>query len=228
MKVFSYRGLSTIMTDMNSTCPLCEGQEIKLFHTAKNNRKFFRCNTCSLTFLDRAQRLTPEEEKKRYDTHNNDPQDKKYRNFLNRLRQPMLKHLKPGAKGLDFGSGPGPTLSLMFNEQGFPTKHYDPIYEPDNSLLKETYDFISCSEVAEHMYEPHKEFKLLKDLLNPGGILGVMTKIMGNDSDFADWHYAQDPTHVCFYKKEVFNWISTSFALDIISQEKNIVIFQKQ
>jgi cyclopropane fatty-acyl-phospholipid synthase-like methyltransferase len=39
--------------------------------------------------------------------------------FLSQVFNPVMVHLKKGAKGLDFGCGPGPTLSLMFEKQGY-------------------------------------------------------------------------------------------------------------
>jgi len=45
--------------------------------------------------------------------------DPRYRRFLARLAEPLIAHLPKGARGLDFGCGPGPTLSLMLREAGF-------------------------------------------------------------------------------------------------------------
>ena len=45
--------------------------------------------------------------------HNNNPYDSEYRKFLSKIIEPLIDKIIPGAKGLDYGSGPGPTLSLM-------------------------------------------------------------------------------------------------------------------
>ncbi|MDP6959818.1 MAG: class I SAM-dependent methyltransferase, partial [Planctomycetota bacterium] len=86
--------------------------------------------------------------------------------------QPLLPSQ---AKGLDFGSGPGPTLSLLMEESGYEVTLFDPFFAPDRSVLQVCYDFISCSETAEHFSDPRKEFDLFQKLLRPGGVLGVMT-----------------------------------------------------
>jgi len=48
----------------------------------------------------------------------NSPDDPRYRAFLSRLFIPLNERIAPESCGLDFGSGPGPTLSVMFEEQG--------------------------------------------------------------------------------------------------------------
>jgi hypothetical protein len=62
--------------------------------------------------------LSEDEEKSRYDTHNNDPKDVRYRQFLSQLSEPLLKKISDNSFGLDFGAGPGPTLSLMLEDYG--------------------------------------------------------------------------------------------------------------
>ncbi|MGB2360319.1 MAG: methyltransferase, partial [Porticoccaceae bacterium] len=57
-------------------------------------------------------------EKAIYDQHQNSPDDLQYRRFLSRLTEPLLERLGPCSRGLDFGCGPGPTLSVMMAEQG--------------------------------------------------------------------------------------------------------------
>ncbi|HSM04200.1 MAG TPA: hypothetical protein VK858_06250, partial [Longimicrobiales bacterium] len=106
-------------------CPLCGSRRVPPFAT-QGVRRFLRCGRCDLIFLDPAQRLGPGEERARYETHRNDPRDPDYRTFLDRLLVPLLERLAPGARGLDYGSGPGPTLSRMLTEAGHPTVDYDP------------------------------------------------------------------------------------------------------
>ncbi|HPA59829.1 MAG TPA: methyltransferase domain-containing protein [Synergistales bacterium] len=55
---------------------------------------------------------------------------------------------------------------------------------PDERVFRNEYDFIICSEVAEHSHSPGKEFEKMHDLLRPGGILVVMTCFMGDDTGF--------------------------------------------
>ena len=65
-------------------------------------------------FVDPKNHLSPEEEKERYSQHNNDIYDFDYRKFLLTLYDPIAQKLKRGARGLEYGSGPGPALAEMF------------------------------------------------------------------------------------------------------------------
>lgn len=190
-------------------------------------RIYHQCNACWLIHLDPSQRPDPAAEKAHYDTHDNDPADPGYRNFLNRLVEPLVPKLRPGATGLDYGAGPGPTLSVMLGEQGFSVTNYDPIYVPDERALKRDYDFITCTETAEHFFRPGREFERLNALLRPGGWLGLMTLRRDPQRPFAGWHYIRDPTHVCFYEQETLAWIAARFGwqLDIVS--KSVALFHK-
>ena len=99
------------MTDLTN-CPLCQSKNHSLFHKDQN-REYFRCSVCSYVFVPNQFHLSESEEKLRYDTHNNDPQDSRYRQFLSQLIEPLQELIPDQSIGLDFGSGPGPTLSLM-------------------------------------------------------------------------------------------------------------------
>jgi 2-polyprenyl-3-methyl-5-hydroxy-6-metoxy-1,4-benzoquinol methylase len=143
--------------------------------------------------------LASEKEKAEYDLHRNSPDDAGYRNFLNRLFAPMLERIRPGSLGLDFGCGPGPTLSVMFEEAGFSMVVYDQFYANDRESLAKKYDFITATEVVEHLHNPAWDLNMLWTLLEPGGYLGIMTQQVVDKKAFRRWHYTQDPTHVCFF-----------------------------
>jgi len=172
-------------------------------------------------------RPTPAEERARYDTHENDPADVRYRAFLSRLATPLMERLSPGAVGLDYGSGPGPTLSVMLTEAGFPTSDYDPFFAPDTGVLQRTYDFITCTETAEHFFRPAREFQTFDRLLRAGGWLGVMTEGPAPDVALADWHYARDPTHVCFYSRRTMEWIGGEHGWTPEFPHRNVTLFHK-
>lgn len=199
-------------------CLLCTNSDIPLI-LHDQSYKYFGCTNCGLYFLDPDNRLPKNEEKQRYDLHENDPDDLRYREFLRQLFDPMAVRLSPGKLGLDYGSGPGPTLHLMFEEVGFKMNIFDPFYQPENSVLELSYDFIVTTETAEHFYHPADEFDRLWEILNPGGILGVMTKQLRDPSSFESWHYRKDDTHVVFYQSKTFEWLSKKYGaiLEIIN-----------
>jgi SAM-dependent methyltransferase len=171
--------------------------------------------------------LSAAQEKAEYDRHENSPFDAGYRRFLRRLFIPLSEKLVPGALGLDFGSGPGPTLSVMFEEAGHPMAIYDPFYAPETSVLENTYDFITATEVVEHLSAPGEVLARLVSCLRPGGYLGLMTKRVKNRAAFAHWHYIQDPTHVAFFSESTFRWWAQQREITVEFPSADTVIMQK-
>lgn len=189
--------------------------------------RYFRCGACLLTFLAPEQRPDEEVERAHYGTHENDAADPRYRAFLDRLAAPLVERLAPGAEGLDYGAGPAPALAEMLRERGFRVRTYDPFFAPDHDALRHTYDFIACTETAEHFFDPAAEWARLYAMLRPGGWLGVMTEILEDDGMFTGWRYARDPTHVCFYRAETMRWIAEHFGWGLHSPARNVTLFQK-
>jgi hypothetical protein len=167
------------------------------------------------------------EERAEYDKHENEPEDPGYRKFLSRLAFPLIERLPAGAQGLDFGSGPGPCLSLMMEEAGHPAVLYDPFYADEPAALEGRYDFISATEVVEHLREPGLELERLVSLLNPGGILAIMTKLVASQVAFASWHYINDKTHIAFFSQETFEWLSRRWSLELERIDKDVVFLTK-
>ncbi|MFC1497709.1 class I SAM-dependent methyltransferase [Verrucomicrobiota bacterium] len=217
---------STIDNASHQICPLCESTVLTMIHNDKD-RAYFRCKTCELIFVPPAQFLSAEEEKTRYDLHQNNPDDKEYRRFLSRLFVPMQKRLAPESRGLDFGSGPGPTLSLMFEEAGHSMVTYDQFYGGTLSALEDEYDFITATEVAEHLRDPKKEMDKLWACLKPGGSLGLMTKLALDTDKFKDWHYIKDLTHICFFSRSTFEWLADRWQAELTFIDNDVILFKK-
>ena len=208
-------------------CPLCLSEQVRNFSTIEDKR-YRRCDVCQLTFLSSEHFLDEDAELARYQLHENSPDDPRYREFLSRLSAHLIPKLPPAAEGLDFGSGPGPTLSVMLEEQGFRMNLYDPFFAPRPNALERTYDFITCTETVEHFYQPGEEFRRLDGLLRSGGWLGVMTEMLEPDADFARWWYHREPTHVCFYMRETMVWIAERHRWKVEFPRKNVTLFQKE
>jgi len=207
------------------TCPLCLTIGSDFFH--QDTREYYHCTSCSLVFVPPQYYLTAAGEKAVYDQHENAADDPGYRKFLGRIFTPLSHRLDPQSNGLDFGSGPGPTLSVMFEEAGHTMRIYDPFYMPDKSVLELKYDFITATEVVEHLHHPAKELDMLWSCLNPGGQLGIMTKRVTDQQAFSNWHYKNDPTHICFFSIETFQWLAEHWGagLDIIGND--VVVLTK-
>ncbi len=213
------------------SCILCKNTNIELFFedTSKHYASdYYQCQSCRLIFVPPKDHPSRDEEFARYETHENNPEDEGYRNFLGQLFHPLNKLLQPNSYGLDFGSGPGPTLSLMFEEAGHKMRLYDPFYEDDESVFDQTYDFITATEVVEHLFHPGKELERLWECLRPGGYLGIMTKIAeDNKQFFADWHYRLDETHVTFYTRDTFRWLADKWNASLDFPDDRVIIIQK-
>ena len=207
-------------------CPLCDSLQSEPYHQDRR-RAYFRCRVCRLVFVPPRYYLSRKEEKAEYDRHQNLPDDPGYRQFLNRLFLPLQARLIPGSQGLDFGSGPGPTLSVMLTEAGHDVCLYDLFYAHHSEVLARRYDFITASEVVEHLHHPGPQLDRLYRLLRPGGLLGIMTKRVIDRAKFADWHYKNDLTHVCFFPKATFVWLAERWQarLDIVAPD--VVIIHK-
>jgi SAM-dependent methyltransferase len=190
-------------------------------------RLYLECSACGLIHLSREQRLDADDERAHYETHENDPTDPGYRAFLSRLVDPLVERLPPNCSGLDYGSGPGPTLSVMLEERGFRTAVYDPFFSPEREPLQRTYDFITCSETAEHFFDPSAEFDRLDKLLRPGGWLGVMTDILVDGGVFERWHYWREPVHVSFYRPRTMEWIARKYSWSLEKPHRNVAMFHK-
>lgn len=211
---------------MSGSCPVCEAPHSRFFQSV-GERNYYRCDFCQCTFLDPAQRLAPDREKAEYDQHENHPEDSGYRRFLSKLSEPLLERLPAGARGLDFGAGPGPALAAMLTEAGHPTAVYDPFYAPDPEPLFQSWDFITCTEVVEHLHEPAAVFRQLQQMLAPGGWLGVMTCFQTDDERFAHWHYRRDPTHVVFYREHTMAILAASYQWQLEIPARNVALFHK-
>lgn len=192
-----------------------------------HGRSYRECGECGLVHVPPEDRLGSAEEREHYGTHENDPDDPGYRAFLDRLAAPLAERLSAGAEGLDFGSGPGPALPRMMRERGFSMEVYDPFFAPDPAVLRRTYDFVACTETAEHFFRPAEEFRRLDRLLRPGGWLGVMTEMLREDRDFERWRYARDPTHVSFFRPRTMRWIAERFGWSADFPHPNVVLFHK-
>ena len=208
-------------------CPLCKTMESNALFYSDRHREYHRCSICDLTFVPPLQLPAREVEKAEYDKHQNSPDDQGYRNFLSRLFIPLQTRIHANSSGLDFGSGPGPTLSVMFEEAGHEMSLFDPFYAPNTRKLTRKYDFITASEVVEHLHDPAKDLELLWALLRTGGWLGIMTKLALDKAAFSEWHYKNDPTHVCFFSGKTMEWLAEKWQVKRVLIGNDVILYRK-
>lgn len=207
-------------------CPLCESTNCKTLNKI-NSKIYHRCNNCGLFFLDKSHFLNSEEEKTRYNFHQNNIEDKGYVKFLNQLAEPLEKFLEKNSQGLDFGCGPNPVLAELFNRKNFYCAYYDPFFYPKLNK-KFCYDFITASECFEHFFSVKKEIELINSILKPKGYLGIMNELVTDFTDFENWYYIKDPSHVCFYSLKSFEFICEKYNYSLrFTDNKRVIILQK-
>jgi len=205
-------------------CSLCGSKTIP-FSEIKG-RLFLQCTRCNSILLDSNFFLSPTDEKNRYGLHQNDVNDHGYQNFVSPILNAVKKDYKHTHTGLDFGSGSSSIISILLEEQGYTIRTYDPFFDPNDHVLKNSYDFITCCEVMEHFYTPFKEFSLLTSLLNPKGTLYCKTNVYDQSIDFDSWWYKNDPTHVFFYTAKTLEWIKNTFKFKSLILKKDLITFR--
>ena len=208
-------------------CLVCSSQDITSFETSNDLKQHWYCNNCEVRFLDPTHYLSSDNEKERYEEHNNVIQDEGYRTFLSKVTNPLEKHLQKNDFGLDYGCGHGPALADILKKKGFKIDLYDPYFYPDKTVFKNKYEFITCTEAAEHFYNPLAEFNRMNELLKKNGVLAVMTSLFNNSINFDNWYYRRDPTHVIFYSEKTFHVIAKQRNWSCWVEDKNVIFFKK-
>lgn len=209
------------------TCILCFAEEANIFWEQVKginwrtygreghvgSLKYYQCGECHLIFKDPAVFPNTDIELKIYLQHNNCLDNQGYLDFIGRVLNPLLERKFPGMKVLDFGSGPTPVLQKLLQREGIDCAIYDPYFAPALEVIEGegVYDFITCTEVIEHIYSPLAVFENFQRIVKPGGSLIVMTQAPPLDQDeFRMWWYHRDPSHVAFYGKATFSWIANA------------------
>ena len=207
-------------------CPLCNSNLTESFYR-DSYREYLKCSDCDFVFVPKIYHLSEEDERTRYDSHNNNSEDDRYRNFLSQLLDPLLEKIPKNTSGLDFGSGPGPTLSLMLEECGHSVDLYDKFYAKNDVVFENQYDFITASEVVEHLSQPLVELSRLMSLLKSNGVFAIMTQILTPQIDFNQWYYKNDPSHIGFFSEKALNFLGENWQSELYVISERVVVFKK-
>ena len=167
-------------------------------------------------------------EKNHYEQHNNDVNDLGYQNFTAPVTNTVLEYCSTNMLGLDYGCGKGPVISKQLVEKRYRVDLYDPYFYPDTSYLNNTYDYIFSCEVFEHFYHPFEEIKKLHSILKQGGVLIIKTHLYNNQTDFKNWYYRKDQTHVFIYTFKTFEYIADYFGFDIVNVTERLIVLRKK
>ncbi len=184
-------------------CPFCQNFGAELFHQ-DDVREFFRCPDCTIIFVPRSSLISHAEEKKRYDSHQNEESDPEYRRYFLKTVNLVTAQVPKSSRGLDFGCGKTKLMEKLFMECSLEVDSYDYFYFQDESIWQKTYDFAVLNEVIEHLNDPAETLARLKKIIH--GPLFVRTKLYPEtEKAFANWFYKRDITHVQFFSLQALS-----------------------
>jgi len=212
-------------------CPWCQSPSQKFAETTERQYRF--CPTCKLVFVPPEFFISEEDEIRRYLEHENSLDNAGYVAMFQKKIDDIRQSCEGIRSVLDFGCGYAPVLKTLLEREGFETAGYDPYFFPDwNPDAR--YDLILSTETFEHLKEPGREWDKLADVLKPGGYLAVMTQFYPvaherlEPEEFLNWYYHRDPTHICFYTPETFQWIARHKGFQLtLNNEKDFIILKK-
>lgn len=209
---------------IENNCPLCKSESD--FYTKDKIRSFYRCNNCKSVFSDRNTLLLSNDEKNRYEMHNNDIFDVRYKDFVSPITNSILNDFDKNHIWLDFWAWPWPIISKVLEDNNYNISKYDPYFWNNENLLSKKYDYIACCEVIEHFYNPDIEFEKLKNMLKKDWKLFLMTHIYDETIDFKSWYYKNDITHVFFYTKESLEYIKQKYDFSSLQIKDRLIVFE--
>lgn len=210
-------------------CSICGNDTSPLYDT-QFDCTYHKCHYCQLIQLDPNHKISFDQERRIYDTHQNSLENQGYVDFFkNFLKKGVLPYKKEGHL-LDYGSGPEPVLVQLINrDYGFMTDHYDLHYAPEQIYQNKYYDVIVSTEVIEHVDHPVDMLSLLEQHLANDGIISLMTLFHSNDDDtFLKWWYRRDETHITFYTPKTLEVLASLCQLKLLYHDnKRIATFGK-
>lgn len=225
---------------MKNTCVFCESIEIE--SRVIGTRLYHQCVTCHGIFLDLKDRLSPSDEKKRYEMHTNSLQDSGYRAYLEKFIDDIMHFLSIKGESIvkieniiDYGSGPNPCLVQLLREKGYRAQGWDPFFSPEKAGLDSGHDMVTCLEVAEHFGIPRNDFIKIAQYIDLDGFLGLGTHLLPEFSSaeqlwdfFNTWWYRQDSTHISFYSETSLQIVAETAGLEWFGHAgTNVYLFRK-
>ena len=171
-------------------------------------------------------------EKSEYALHQNSFNDNGYAKFLSRPFQSAMDAIQASQflfkNALDYGCGPTPLLAALLATEIDEVAFYDPLFFPNLHIEEQSFDLITCTEAIEHFHQPGEEWQRLNNLLSDSGVMIIMTKRVLDRTRFANWHYKNDPTHVCFFSEFTFSYLAQQSGLAVSFPSADIAVFKQR
>ena len=210
-------------------CKICNC-DTKMIDDIQLNKQYHHCQNCECIALDPVHYLSLEKENALYNNHHNTLENEGYVKMFEDFLDYFWDNLPSNKKALDFGSGPTPVLSQLLQKRGACVDCYDKFYQPIKCFENQSYDFITSTEVFEHLDDPQATLTLLANHLKPKSIIALMTLFHQNDqAHFLTWWYRRDPTHIIFYTPKTLDILAKKCGLKLIQTDgKRIAVLQKR
>ena len=211
------------------TCKICNSQTTR-WNDAPSHQFYHHCQNCEALFLDEQFHLTISDEKKCYDNHRNSLENEGYVQMFESFLDFFWEAIKPNSLALEFGSGPTPVLTVLLEKRGVRVHGYDKVYQPELTYQNHCYDFITSTEVFEHLSDPKAVLLHVQEYLKPKGIVALMTLFHTNDEQqFVQWWYKRDKTHITFFTLKTITVLADTCGFDVIKSDgKRIAVLQKR
>jgi len=209
-------------------CHICSNTT-EAFTDEKMDMEYFYCPSCEYIFKSPQCYQSIEEQKKRYDLHENDEEDAGYRAYFQRFLDFVLPLVGSPENALDFGCGRSTLLAKILQENGIACHAYDPLYHPERLDNSKKYELIVTTEVFEHLHQPKEVFESLVKRVEEGGFLAIQTQFHPHDREaFKQWYYRQDPTHIVFFRPQTFRVLCSMYGCGLVADNGvNMVVLRK-
>ena len=176
---------------------MCECDQVQKY-AEDINREYYRCDRCELIFVPERYHLSRNDEKLRYDLHDNSAGNSGYVNYLNRIVEIVPEISRDVNAILDFGSGWNAVLTELLKGNGYQCVAYDPLYDKKDFQSK-SFDIVIICEVIEHLRSLRQELSIIADAMSNGSFVLIRTQLSPPKELFQKWWYIQDKTHINFF-----------------------------
>jgi hypothetical protein len=192
-------------------------------------RTFYFCKACELLFVPAEEHISLEDEKKRYDLHDNSSGNRGYVQFLEEIVGVIEERQSADQKVLDFGSGKNAVLCGLLQRKGFSVDFYDPLYALGKECLSKKYDILVLCEVIEHMRNLKDEIRIIKKMLDKSGKIIVRTNIYPSREEFRAWWYKEDMTHINFFSRKSIELFALKIGFKLVEPvQKDIFVLHNK
>ncbi|MGB0894396.1 MAG: methyltransferase domain-containing protein [Parashewanella sp.] len=201
-------------------CPLCHHSAQWFMQDKK--RSYFSCKQCEFIFADPKSHIPS-----KVNTTTTSEQKQLVSFLLSGINNIELQNAAP-LNILNFGQTIEQQHMSKLNRSRHNLKQFNPLYPAHSNELTQQYDLIACHQILSKLSQPAKEWQLLQRLLKPNALLVIEVPILSNIEQFHCWPNKKALQHIAFYHANTFQFIAHHFNLELVYQQKNLVLLRKQ